>query len=125
MNNQPKTKAKRTPPPPPPRTITSTRPTSVVPDSANAQLLAADARVRRIAVIAAGEYAHISMRKPRASINAVNHQYQRMMHLVSDEAMKCIQSSTDSKVICDALANLVAQAAQEGFKMGVQHGAAS
>lgn len=116
---------KRTPPPPPPRTIKSERPTLDMPDSANGQKLAAEARVRRIAVIAVGEYAHMSMRRPRASINAVNHSYQRMMHLVSDEVMRAIQASTDSKVICDDIAMLVAQAAQEAFKMGVQHGAAS
>jgi len=113
---------KRTPPPPPPR-IRSAGPTT--PNSPDEQRLAAESRVRRVAVIAAGEYAHMSMRRPRASINAINHQHQRMMHLISDEALKIIMSTTDSKLICDGIAQLVAQCAQEAFKMGVQHGAAS
>lgn len=107
------------PPPPPPRRSNIT--SAPKPDD---KVLHERAAQQRIAVIAAGEFAHASMRRPRASVNAANHAHQRMMHLISDEVMAIIASTTDSVAICDQIATLAGACAQEGFKLGVNHGMA-
>lgn len=105
-----------TPPPPPPRKVASKPKPEPVPERSIQ---------RQAAVAAAGEFAHASMRKPRASIKHVAHAHVWATHALSDEVMAILVANTDSNAICDAIAQLALNCAQQGFKLGVQHGAAS
>ncbi len=102
------------PPPPPPR-ITSRQPptTEPIPDRVGAR--------RRIVAIAAGEYAHVVGRKPRASASSMDHARKRLSDLVTAEVIDILVNNTDGDTIGREVAMLVSQAALEGFRLGVQH----
>jgi len=104
-------RAKLVSPPPPPPRIKSAAPSLQQPVSDASKAM-------RDALIAAGEFAEISLTKPRASMVKVDRQHARMMDLNKEYILSVLLRETNAERITDILAAYVGFAAQQGYKKG-------